>query len=190
MARRKSPPVSAPSNMAEATAILCRYSMILTAVEETRAVADVSIAAIEAERDAHNKPLEEEAKDLFVQLRSWWAVAGDAVTEGKRKSTEIAGCLLGVRTTTPMLKLPKGLNVDALIDRLLASWAGRLIIKRALNKPVILADLRNLDSVDPDLRAIYSLWGLEASQREEFFIDRALRAPAPADPEILEGETL
>ena len=104
--RRKAPRQIAPQTIEEAIALLARYSGILTETERLRADADVAIATIEAARDAAIAPMEEEAKSLFLQLRAWWGVAGDTLTEGKRKSYELAGCILGVRTTPPGLKMP------------------------------------------------------------------------------------
>lgn len=180
MARRKSIPATAPSTIGEATALLGRYAEILTLSEELKANADISIAQIQAARDDFIKPLEEELKDLFIQLRSWWAVAGDAVTDGKRKSTEIAGCVLGLRTTPPSLKTPKGHPVDALIETLLENDCdGFVATSHKLNKPAIITTLR----ADPDdnLSKLLTSMGFIASQRDEFFIDRARVEPvAPA----------
>lgn len=181
-ARRKAPKQDAPQTMEQATDMLARYIGIVNEIERLRLDADTAIATIEAARDAALKPMEEGAKDLFRQLRAWWAVAGDAITEGKRKSAEIAGCLIGVRTTTPALKLPKGMKEVDAVDWLLSlRWAGAralLRIKESLDKPAILKLLGT------EAGAILARKGFVASQREEFFIDRA--APKPADPEMVE----
>jgi phage host-nuclease inhibitor protein Gam len=104
--RRKAPRQQAPQTIEEATALLGRYAGFLTEAERLRAEADQAKAAIDAARDMALAPIEQEAKGIFLQLRAWWGVAGTELTEGKRKSYEIAGCILGERTTPPSLAMP------------------------------------------------------------------------------------
>lgn len=202
MARKKSPALVAPTTIAEATAALSDYVDILTTIEEARAAADASIANIEAARDQLVKPLEARLKELFIPLRAWWAVAGEAITDGKRKSAEIAGCLIGIRTSTPALKLPKGKTSADIVAALMAELGEDPFIttKRSINKPPIITIIRNGLPADPEspngllVNAIYHTLtetiGLSVTQTEEFFIDRARTEPAPADPLVLapEGE--
>jgi len=188
--RRKAVAQTAPQTIEEATALLGRYAGILTSVEQLRADADASIATIEAARDAFIAPLEEEAKGLFLQLRAWWAVAGETLTEGKRKSHELAGCVLGERITPPSLstgkmKVPDAiaaifrLAVELLRNRPLADRLKKLVrIKHELDKPAILKELGSAD-LGPKLTGL----GFAPKQKAEFFIDRA--APKPETPEVV-----
>jgi phage host-nuclease inhibitor protein Gam len=190
--RRKAPRQLAPQTIEEATTLLGRYSEILTSVETLRADADAAIAQIEAVRDTLVAPIEEEAKSIFLQLRAWWGVAGGELTEGKRKSHELAGCVLGERTTPPSLaigKMKTAEAVAALYRRAVelrdeaeqraeaAAEADRIRklvrTKMELDKPAILRELASND-LGPTIVAL----GFSSRQKEEFFIDRA--APKPA----------
>lgn len=175
--RRKAIRQEAPQTIEEATALLGRYAGFLTEAEQLRADADAAIARIEAARDAALAPVEEEAKGLFLQLRAWWGVAGGTLTEGKRKSVELAGCLLGERTTPPSLKMP-GAGDAAATVLLNAGWAELCRHKVTVDKPAVLKMLGH-DAAGPQLAAL----GFSSVQKEEFFVDRAGTKP-PAVEEV------
>lgn len=196
--RRKAPRQEAPTTIEEATAMLGAYADKITRIEQLRADADRSLAAIEAARDAAIAPIEEEAKVAFLKLRAWWGVAGATLTEGKRKSVELAGCTIGVRITPPSLKLPG--KVDAAAALLVEHGFTALVrTKYEVDKPATLkmlatkpalAELRAtaanepahlmLDELEARIDQLGEL-GFSARQKEEFFIDRA--AAKPANPE-------
>lgn len=199
--RRKALRQTAPQTIEEATELLGRYAGIITEIERLRADADASIAAIQAARDGFVAPLEQAAKELFLQLRAWWGVAGEMLTEGKRKSCELAGCILGVRTTPPSLKMPAKDEEAALILQN-AGFADFLRVKLSVDKPAVLKvlsagqeleSLRNqaandaarelIDEIEARIARLREL-GFKPKQKEEFFIDRA--APKPANPEEVE----
>lgn len=193
MARRKSAPQAAPSTLPEAIAIIERYLGIEAEIEQLKADADRSIVTIQSARDTLVAPLKVETDGLFLQLRAWWAVAGPDMTEGKRKSIELAGALIGERTTPPALKTPRGVPMQEVIDGLF-DWLGGdfLVTTHKLDKPAIIRALRlRLDPEDDshadglrDQRILGETLKLTVDQREEFFIDRA--APKEPDPEVVE----
>jgi len=184
--RKKALAQEAPSTLAEAISLIGTYGAIVHEIARLGLDANTAIAMIEAARDEAIKPLEVEVNDIFKRLRAWWAVAGDAVTEGKRKSGELAGWLLGIRTTTPSLKLPKGAKAEDVVALVLNGEGGLAFIstKHSLDKPAIIKVLRELG--DGREHPLLSPIGLTVSQREEFFIDRV--GPKPADPEVIETE--
>ncbi len=167
--RKKSLPQAAPTNIAEATQRLADYHQLVSAIETMKLDARTAMGQIEAARDAGLAPLEEAAKAIFLEMRSWWAVAGGMMTEGRRKSIELAGCIIGERTTTPSLKLPRGLTSDQLIDRLIAISPETYSIKYSINKPSCIAMIR--DPLSDIGRRLESEALLAVTQREEFFID-------------------
>lgn len=183
--RRKAPALEAPSTIAEATALAAAQAADMTAVEQMYADADASIAQIEAARDEFCKPREEAMKDRFRQLSRWWAVAGDAITEGKRKSAEIAGLEMGLRTSTPALKLPTGTKEGTLAEDLFGAWPQFVKVTYKLDKPSCISQIRNRP--DEDVTECLTGVGLRVSQREEFYIARARREPAPANPELVDA---
>ncbi|HEX8224493.1 MAG TPA: host-nuclease inhibitor Gam family protein [Allosphingosinicella sp.] len=200
MTGRKAPKQQAPQTIEEATALLGRYSGFLTEAEQLRADADAAIAAIQAARDAALAPIEEEAKGLFLQLRAWWGVAGETLTEGKRKSHELAGCVLGERTTPPSLKLPgKTKTEEAAVLLLNAGLAQLCRHKVEADKPAVLtvfagekllptlresaknvAALELVAGMEQVLDTLRDL-GFRPVQKIEFFIDRAGAKPAAVE---------
>lgn len=187
--RRKAAKIDAPSTLEEAIALIADYLDASAVVEQIRADADASIRAIEELRDARIAPAEQQLKIMFVELRTWWAVARDALTDGKRKSVELAGAIIGDRTTTPALKLPKGWKVEhvvAFIHSLAETWAAAedlLREKLEIDKPAMIKLLGNATAVGPMVERIKEE-GFAVAQRDEFFITRA--ADKPADPAIVE----
>lgn len=187
-ARRKAPTQVAPQTIQEATATIDKYMAMQATVDQLKADADASMQAIEGARDAMVAPLEQAQKELFKQLRTWWAVAKDQLTEGKRKSVELAGAIIGERTNTPSLKLPKGMKQEDFIEKLrlaLDSEATPYIrTKLELDKQAIIKTLR-MGENDPVAVRLADL-GAGVSQANQFFIDRA--GKRVVDPELVDVE--
>lgn len=185
--RRKAARIDAPSTIEQATATIARYLSLNAEVEAVRANADAAIRAIEEARDIAAAPVEAEIRDLFAQLRTWWAVARDELTQGKRRSVELAGAIVGDRITPPALKLPKGWKVEeavAFLQSIAERWpaaAEFLRVRTDVEKPALIKLLNHATAVGP-MRDRIVEEGFSAVQRDEFFIDRAAREPA--DPVV------
>lgn len=165
--RRKAAAQVAPQTTEEAIAQIDKYLALTHRLDTVNADASAAISTIEAARDQNRAALEAELKPLFLGLRAWWSVNGAAITEGKRKSTELAGALLGERTTPPSLHLG-GKSEQALVAALQQSDWDELIRTRAnLDKPAIIKMLGG------DLAHMMTAYGFSIRQRDEFFIDRA-----------------
>ena len=176
--RRKSAKLDAPWTIEAAAGLIADYLDLSLAIDELRADADASTAAIEAERDRMCAPLEQRLKENFLQLRTWWAVAAPALTDGKRRSVELAGVVIGERTTPPSIKLAKGLTLAQLVDKLLkAGWTDLVRTKHSADKPAILKMLGG------DHGAQVAALGVSIGRTDEFFIARA--AAKEADPEVI-----
>lgn len=189
--RRKAKALDAPQTLEAATALVGRYADLITGAEEIRAAADHAIAQIEAGRDEMLAQIDVEAKDIFRQLSRWWAVSSNEVTAGVRKSVQIAGCLIGVRTATPSLKLPSGLTEKGVLAWLLEQaangidWADGCIRRtEKLDKQTIIKVLR-LEQPSVATTALIDK-GLATKQGETFFIDRPAK-PATDDPETVDS---
>ena len=191
-ARRKAPRQEAPQTLQDATGLAARYVDLLDRIDAERTSAQVSIDAIAAARDAQVGPLEEELKTIFRQLRPWWAANKEVITEGKRKSIELAGAQIGERTTTPALTMPKGMKLNEFVDWLVEHELDALIrTKHSADKPSCIKALRSIEGPEPDvfepdssvfaftlLRALgeqIAEIGVTVTQKDEFFIDRAGR---------------
>ncbi len=203
MARRKAPRQEAPQTIEEATVLAGRYIELLDEISLERLDAQKSIDMITATRDKVIAQLEEEAKGIFRQLRPWWASNRQELTQGKRKSIELAGAVIGERTTTPKLSPPKGMKLGGLVEWLLGRNLVSLIrTKHEVDKPACIKALRAVDAPEPGLdapdadvmehKALRAIGeqlaekGASVSQRDEFFIDRAGRKEA--DPQTVDVE--
>lgn len=179
-ARRKAAAVDAPSTTEDAVKLIGNYAEAEHHATKVHAEAEEKIAAIKAERDSVLALLDEAQKLRFNRLKAWWSVASETLTDGKRKSVELAGALIGERTTNPKLKLPKGMTEQRAVD-LLLEWLGGDYVRTVnqLDKPAILARLKDVPQggEDPlvlqEFRVLADEVGASISQKEEFFISVA-----------------
>lgn len=181
--RRKTTPVDAPATLDEALKDIVRYVEIDTGIEKLAADAKESIAKIKAAHDATAKPLVEEAKGIVLRLRNWWAVAGPAITDGVRKSADLAGVKIGLRMTNPACKTTAKTDDLAAASLSAAGLHQFVRIEISPNKPAILDALSALDDDDAtdEARALaeqLKALGFTRHQREEFFIARPETLPA------------
>ncbi len=199
-ARKKAPKQDAPQTIEEATALAARYIELLDIIDMHQVDAQKSIDMIVAVRDQVVKAIEDEAKAIFRQLRPWWASNKADLTGGKRKSIELAGALIGERTGTPALGLPKGTTLGRFVEWLVSRDLFALIrTKHSVDKQACIQALRELDKPAPDLgasdgeviahrltRALgeqLAEKGATITQKDEFFIDRA-GAPAEGAEQV------
>ena len=193
--RRKSAAQEAPQTLEQAVALLGQYRDLVDMVDDLADERDRAIARIKGEYDLIAAPIGVRAQDMFRQLRAWWAVAGEELTGGKRKSAPLAGVIIGERTTPPSLQLPKGKNVDDIVAVLLAHFGDTYVVtSHKLDKPPIIRALREpVDGLDAEedrqflaeIAVLSGLCGLSVSQKEEFFIDRPDK---PAAVEVVAEE--
>lgn len=178
--RRKADSQDAPQTIEEAVADAAVYLDTLAQIEAEKLAADRDIDARRALRDDVVATLEKRAKDLFLGLRSWWSVEKQELTDGKRKSIELAGAEIGERKTPPRLT-HAGLKSADMVNRLRSARKRQfLTIKFSLNKPTLIAAIRAGGTPSKLLEKM----GFATAQREEFFIDRV--EPEAADPKTIE----
>ena len=179
--RLKAVAQDAPATIEEATCLLATYRTVDDAMGQIERDAESAIAAIKTARDERIAPLKLKMKSLFGEARAWWGVAGEAVTEGKRKSVELAGVLIGERTTTPRLTHPGMTEEEAITALMLAGWEDKVVARYALDKPALLAFLKS------DHAASITALGFQIAQREEFFLARVEQPQATETVEIAEA---
>ena len=181
--RRKAEKLPACQTLDEAKALLGRFAVLDAGIAARKARVEQAIATLRAEAAVLDAPAEAEIKQLFLQLKPWWAVAGDEITEGKRKSAEIAGCLIGHRIGNPSLVFPKPEEqAVTLIENL--NIEGLVRVKKELDKEALLKALRapdeKLDENDRQILADLRAAGFDVKQTESFFIDRV----PPKEPAV------
>lgn len=177
--RRKAAALPAATSMEEAVKLLGRFAVLDAEVEARKARVDAAIASLRSQAAELDAPAEAEMKAIFLALKPWWAVSADEVTGGKRKSAELAGCLIGHRMTNPKLVYPTPEAVA--IEKLHAlGYQDLLRVKTELDKQAIIrALLADANAGDAEHQyevvtgqAQLLLAGFDVSQKEEFFIDR------------------
>jgi phage host-nuclease inhibitor protein Gam len=175
--RRKAPKQEAPQTLDQAIGLISEYRDLTDKAEELKLDASAAKAKIDAAFDAYSKPLEVRMLAIFRELRAWWGVAAPELTEGKRKSTLLAGCSIGERTTPPALKLT-GITLEKLAEELQSLKRANLLrVTTKVDKPSV---IKALQADDGDGKALAKL-GASIRQTEEFFIDW----PKPAAVEIV-----
>jgi phage host-nuclease inhibitor protein Gam len=173
--RRKAVKLPACQSIEEASALLGRFAVLDTQLAARKARVEAAIAQMRAEAADLDAPAEEQIKDIFLQLKPWWAVASEEITGGKRKSAELAGCLIGHRIGNPTLVFPK--PEEQAIARIEAlNIEGLVRIAKALDKEALIKGLRapedQLDENDRKIIAELREAGFDVKQTETFFIDR------------------
>lgn len=193
MAKRlKTPAAPAITSLAELTERVGRFATLSAEIERLEAETNEAIAALKAELAQRQQPLAAEMKAILTAAKPWWAANSGQLTDGKRKSVELAGCLIGERLSKPALAFPKPEeHAIALVER----WPALLRVKTELDKPAILKalgytppDVASDADLVPimeamDLRDGLAQLGFGVTQKEEFFIARASQ-DAPATEEL------
>lgn len=191
MTRIRSAAQRAPQTLEAASALAARYSAASAELQVIVANRNAILAAANAAADAHAVPLVAELKDIVKQLKPWWAASIEELTKGKKKSIELAGCMIGYRFTPPKVTYANGTDDDAVIALSATELAAELTrTKVSLDKAAILK-LLEAEDVEPAVGAegadageqlpsakhqLEEL-GFSLKQTEEFFVD--VVAPAP-----------
>jgi len=130
-----------PRSIAAAETLCARYADNVGAVERiedqrNRAIADANSAA-----DAKLAPILEEQGKIEAKLAPWWESAKDELTEGKRKSIELGGCIVGTRAGRTSLDV-KGKPADVVEQLQGKRWATKLLrVNVSIDKKATIAAL-------------------------------------------------
>ena len=173
--RRKAEKLPACQSREEAAQLLGRFAVLDAEIAARNARVDEAIASLRAQAAELNAPAEAEIKSIFLAVKPWWAVAGELITEGKRKSAELAGCLIGHRIGTPRLVFPKPEELAiAELERLMLGLFVR--VKKELDKERMIrwqrAPQEKMTKEERESVAELRERGFDVAQTETFFIDR------------------
>lgn len=182
MGRVKSPAIKAPQTTEEASALAERFAVVDAELQTRAAEAQASIAATKAVAEAVMLPLLAELKTIEKQLKPWWAVRHEELTEGKRRSIELGGCAIGYRLSTPKVVFSDGTDDDAAATLRSAEMEEFLRITIAPDKPAILKALSTDGEPGErhDLAARLIGLGFSSKQVDTFFIEPIAAVPAAA----------
>lgn len=96
----------------QATPALERYAQLETEIALAEAARAEAITGCNAAADTVLVPLVKERDALREQLEPWWKRMGGALLKGKRKTVELAGCIIGSKAKRSSL-LFMGLDMGA-----------------------------------------------------------------------------
>ena len=99
--------IRTPRSVKGAQPLCERYAEIEDAIARAENDRNAAIAKIDAEADQALEPLLAEKAQLREKLEPWWRADGAALTEGKRKTIELGGCMIGTRSGKESLGMPK-----------------------------------------------------------------------------------
>jgi phage host-nuclease inhibitor protein Gam len=173
MTRRKQSAAPAPSDASEATLMIGEFVAIEREKALERLAAEDAIDRIKQQRDERLRELEAQAAPLFAGLKAWWEAGGkDELAKGKR-SAELGGAKIGIRLTTPAVKLKRGVKLGDVV-----AWLGSLRWTRAkdfLRTKVELDRQAVIKAVQADAKMAETFAAhLTVEQADEFFIDTSL----------------
>lgn len=160
-------PVRAPRSLNEAQRLCERWAAIdgeIAAIEEARAVA---IAAANAEVDKDLAPLVAQRAAIAGKLEPWWSENAKALTQGKRKSAELGGVVLGTRVSRARLAIA-GELADVVQTLSGLRWA-----KPFLRQKIELDRVAVLGAIDGKHGQALAELGVTAEQgAETFYMER------------------
>jgi phage host-nuclease inhibitor protein Gam len=158
----KTPAAPAITSLTELVERLGRYAALSAQLETLAAEASAEVVAVKARLEAASAPLAAEMKAILLAAKPWWAANSEQLTDGKKKSVELAGCLIGERLSKPALGHPKPEHVALELLRG-HGLAAMIRVKEEMDKLAIsrLLAFEPEDPVDP--QAVAELLELKAT---------------------------
>lgn len=164
-------PVRSPRSLTEAQRLCEAFALAdaeIAAIEHTR---DQTIAKANAAADAVAAPLVARRAAIRAKLEPWWAENAAVLTQGKRKSAELGGVVLGTRTGKAKLVLA---GAEAAIVEQLRKIRGGLGLVRVTHELDKTAAMAALDGKDRDRLLALGLSRQDGT--ESFYIERTWQA--------------
>ena len=159
--------VNAP--VEQATEVLERYAQLGAEIDLNEVSRQDAIAAVNVAHDMVALPIVTERDELRAVLEPWWKRMGAALLKGKRKTVEIAGCIIGSKKASAKLAFAHGDDEAAIAALKPHRWAKPYIrVTTSVDKTAIKAALDGKHS--DQLKALgFSLDG----GVDTFVLDRA-----------------
>jgi hypothetical protein len=153
--------------------LLARFAKIAAAADGHEADLEAAIAVLKKAADRKIAPIAAERIDLKAKLEAWWAAHGATFTLGKKKSHELAGCVIGSRSNPKKLLFAGGDDLMA-IAALLGAKFTKLVKKvPQLDKKAI------TEKVEKEPEGAVAKLGFSIQQGETFFVELATRSRKP-----------
>lgn len=161
-------PIRQPRTVEAATALCERFAVLdgqIATIEEARQHA---IAAVNADADRAASDLIAQRNAIAEKLAPWWAGAAAGLTDGKRKSIELGGCIVGTVQSRTSLQIA-GDEKDVVDVLSGLRWA-----KPFLRVKTTLDRAHTLKALDGKHAVAFAELGVTRDNGEpEFFVKRA-----------------
>jgi phage host-nuclease inhibitor protein Gam len=160
-----------PRTAAAATVLLERFAELDGQIADIELGRQESIAAINARADTAANDLIGQRDAIRAKLAPFWAKHGAALTDAKRKSIELGGCLIGSRAGRPKLAIA-GDEKDVVASLQGLRWAKPFLrVKTSIDRVAL---LKHLPGLGDDRRSALAELGVSRDEGEEaFFVERA-----------------
>ena len=141
-------PIREPRTVDQATDLAKEFADLDRQVAEIEADRTASIADVNSRCDRASNELIRRREAAAGKLQAWWTKAGPKLTEGKRKSIELGGCMIGSRAGAVSLGTPE--NEKAVLAQMLKlRWAKNLLrVAVGFDKKAILKVLEGKRSAE------------------------------------------
>ncbi len=132
------PGIRAPRSLKQATELLEQFAGLQGDIDEIEANRAACIADVNARCDTAANELLKRREAIREKLQPWWAANAAELTQGKRKSIELGGCIIGTRSGKESLGVAG--DEKAIAKTLLKrAWAKGLVrVTVSLDKAAIL----------------------------------------------------
>lgn len=159
--------VRTPKTTKAAAALLKRYAELDQLIANIEAIRNELIASANSTADAAADPLILERAVILEKIEPWWTAAAAELTQGKRKSIELGGCMIGSRAGRESLGIA-GKEDDVVKALSTRAWAKPLLkVKTTLDRRAV---LMSLTGVYKKQLASLGLSRVEAG--ETFYVER------------------
>lgn len=156
VSRIKTAAIEAPTNQAEAEALLAEIGRLQRQVTVIEGEMNDRLAVIKDEHEKQAQPLNEAITAKFQALHTWAEAHKGDLLKGKSKTAKLSTGELSWRTTPPSVRIA---GASVVIERLKQLGMDDLVrTKEDINKEGILADPKRVEAVK----------GITISQKEEF----------------------
>jgi hypothetical protein len=168
-------PIRAPRSLNEAQRLCEDFALVDAEIAAIEAMRDTTIMRANAAADTDAAPLVARREAIQGKLAKWWAENAAQLTDGKRKSAELGGVVLGTRTGRAKLSIAgKVEDVVALLTTL--RWA-----KPFLRQKIEIDRVAIMKALDGKHAAALAEMGIAAeAAAETFYIERTGQAGTQA----------
>lgn len=156
-------------NREDLESVFGEYAAVAIETAALKAELEESIRKTRAGYEAAFARLDEQAAALLADVEAW--AAGHPEEFKEKKSLELLHGVIGFRTSTPRVAIPRGTDEDELAATLAESGLDCYVrLRRELDKPAILAAVADTAPAN-EAEAVLAAYGIRVRQSERFFAE-------------------